>query len=388
MFSQELSSHNLSCHRRNLTDLSNDQLSPPAVTYPSTLMDSVSPIFQQGIPIRDSSWPVDSQVSAMHGDSEPTRALPVSLHPQISATSLSSSASLPSVLINPESSLSGVVDQPSLEGLPRATEQFRVIIPRKGFGITSYHMSVASDAYLAGLTQPNDQNYVWASLRFQPLQPLSGHLSQHFPHPQSSLSSGFSAHYNGQSNGVMYSYPPHGYQVPYLAAKQDNAFPQNQSQSPSLARPLRPDSTPGTPPLSEQPLMISSSSNQLAYNLLDAPFIPSSHLSSKSISLQSPSLVSNETVYPSPESVPTTSESEHQIRVISSRSRLQCWDHGCNGREFSTFGNLLRHQREQSGLVVKAECPTCGTTFTRTTARKIHVAQEKCKSGGWESSAE
>lgn len=77
-----------------------------------------------------------------------------------------------------------------------------------------------------------------------------------------------------------------------------------------------------------------------------------------------------------------------QVRVISSRPRPQCWDHGCNGREFSTFSNLLRHQREKSGVVAKAECPVCGAVFTRTTARNIHVAQGKCKGPGRESSAE
>lgn len=104
------------------------------------------------------------------------------------------------------------------------------------------------------------------------------------------------------------------------------------------------------------------------------------------VTSQPPSLVSNESIYSSPDSVPPTTEPEHQVRVISSRPRPQCWDHGCNGREFSTFSNLLRHQRERSGVVAKAECPICGAVFTRTTARNIHVAQGKCKSGGRESS--
>ena len=81
-------------------------------------------------------------------------------------------------------------------------------------------------------------------------------------------------------------------------------------------------------------------------------------------------------------------DNEHQVRVISSRPRSQCWDHGCNGREFSTFSNLLRHQREKSGVVAKAECPICGAVFTRTTARNIHIAQGKCKGAGRESSTE
>uniref|UniRef100_A0A093VLC7 Zinc finger protein n=2 Tax=Talaromyces marneffei PM1 TaxID=1077442 RepID=A0A093VLC7_TALMA len=74
-----------------------------------------------------------------------------------------------------------------------------------------------------------------------------------------------------------------------------------------------------------------------------------------------------------------TSEPESQVRVLESRPKPQCWDHGCNGREFSTFSNLLRHQRERSGAAAKSECPHCGAVFTRSTARNTHIAQGKCK---------
>ncbi|KAE8339704.1 hypothetical protein BDV24DRAFT_135221 [Aspergillus arachidicola] len=94
------------------------------------------------------------------------------------------------------------------------------------------------------------------------------------------------------------------------------------------------------------------------------------------------------TVYSSPDTAPAGSDPEQQVRVISFRPKPQCWDHGCNGREFSTFSNLLRHQREKSGVVAKAECPSCGAVFTRTTARNIHVSQGKCKGGGRETSSE
>lgn len=83
--------------------------------------------------------------------------------------------------------------------------------------------------------------------------------------------------------------------------------------------------------------------------------------------------------YSSPESA---AELERKVRMVGSRPRPQCWEHGCNGREFSTFSNLLRHQREKSGAVAKAECPACGAVFTRSTARNIHVAQGKCKGVG------
>ncbi|TKA27965.1 hypothetical protein B0A50_04031 [Salinomyces thailandicus] len=70
--------------------------------------------------------------------------------------------------------------------------------------------------------------------------------------------------------------------------------------------------------------------------------------------------------------------SEHSIRVLNQRPKPQCWEHGCNGRQFSTFSNLLRHQREKSGTASKSYCPKCGAEFTRTTARNGHIAHDKC----------
>ncbi|KAF1920637.1 hypothetical protein BDU57DRAFT_437545 [Ampelomyces quisqualis] len=66
-------------------------------------------------------------------------------------------------------------------------------------------------------------------------------------------------------------------------------------------------------------------------------------------------------------------------RILNSRPKPQCWEHGCNGRQFSTFSNLLRHQREKSGTASKSFCPRCGAEFTRTTARNGHMAHDKCK---------
>ena len=66
-------------------------------------------------------------------------------------------------------------------------------------------------------------------------------------------------------------------------------------------------------------------------------------------------------------------------RILNSRPKPQCWEHGCNGRQFSTFSNLFRHQREKSGTAAKSTCPRCGAEFTRTTARNGHMAHEKCK---------
>lgn len=72
------------------------------------------------------------------------------------------------------------------------------------------------------------------------------------------------------------------------------------------------------------------------------------------------------------------SRTESQVRVLNAKPKPQCWEHGCNGREFSTFSNLLRHQREKSGTAQKSSCPKCGAIFTRTTARNGHLAHEKC----------
>ncbi|KAK5172954.1 uncharacterized protein LTR77_003076 [Saxophila tyrrhenica] len=70
--------------------------------------------------------------------------------------------------------------------------------------------------------------------------------------------------------------------------------------------------------------------------------------------------------------------SDASIRVLNQRPKPQCWEHGCNGRQFSTFSNLLRHQREKSGSASKSYCPKCGAEFTRTTARNGHLAHDKC----------
>jgi uncharacterized Zn-finger protein len=66
-------------------------------------------------------------------------------------------------------------------------------------------------------------------------------------------------------------------------------------------------------------------------------------------------------------------------RVLNSRPKPQCFEHGCNGRQFSTFSNLLRHQREKSGTAMKSQCPKCHAEFTRTTAMKGHMQHDKCK---------
>ncbi|KAI1382305.1 hypothetical protein F4677DRAFT_22062 [Hypoxylon crocopeplum] len=59
-------------------------------------------------------------------------------------------------------------------------------------------------------------------------------------------------------------------------------------------------------------------------------------------------------------------------------SSTRCWEHGCNGRRFSTRGNLVRHQKEKAKREVKAYCFNCGAFFTRTTARDKHIINQSC----------
>jgi len=77
------------------------------------------------------------------------------------------------------------------------------------------------------------------------------------------------------------------------------------------------------------------------------------------------------------------------VRVLDPPKESRCWDHGCNGRIFSTHSNLLRHQREKSGQAAKSTCPRCGAMFTRKTAMNGHMLHDKCKrKSGYSSSSE
>ncbi|KAM3460515.1 hypothetical protein NHJ6243_005900 [Beauveria neobassiana] len=84
-------------------------------------------------------------------------------------------------------------------------------------------------------------------------------------------------------------------------------------------------------------------------------------------------------LYQMPTSPSATPHDASPPGLASSRPKPRCWEHGCNGRQFSTFSNLLRHQREKSGQATKSTCPNCGAEFTRTTARNGHMLHDKCK---------
>ncbi|KAL4995965.1 hypothetical protein BDV10DRAFT_122710 [Aspergillus recurvatus] len=57
---------------------------------------------------------------------------------------------------------------------------------------------------------------------------------------------------------------------------------------------------------------------------------------------------------------------------------IRCWDHGCEGRKFSSVGNYRRHLREKNGQAKVHPCPDCGRVFTRSTARNFHRQSGTC----------
>ena len=63
---------------------------------------------------------------------------------------------------------------------------------------------------------------------------------------------------------------------------------------------------------------------------------------------------------------------------MSVNNKHQCWDHGCNGREFSSKSNLTRHKKEREGKVAKVVCPFCGAIFSRSSARDTHLTNQSC----------
>ena len=93
----------------------------------------------------------------------------------------------------------------------------------------------------------------------------------------------------------------------------------------------------------------------------------------------------------SPQSVSVgddTTEEELQARMISQSMRRvstlenevpRCWEHDCNGREFSTWSNLARHRREKSKDHVRSRCPLCGMSFSRKVVLVNHVRRRKCE---------
>lgn len=62
-----------------------------------------------------------------------------------------------------------------------------------------------------------------------------------------------------------------------------------------------------------------------------------------------------------------------------SKTPIQCFQHGCGGRRFSSLGNYVRHIREKSGSAKRFVCKKCGQNFTRSTAKNKHVREARCR---------
>lgn len=75
---------------------------------------------------------------------------------------------------------------------------------------------------------------------------------------------------------------------------------------------------------------------------------------------------------------PTTTAQDANRKTSSGAQDLACWDHGCNGRVFSTKSNLRRHQKEKEREGPECYCPKCGAFFSRSTALRQHLANESC----------
>ncbi|KAL4817304.1 hypothetical protein BDW67DRAFT_33805 [Aspergillus spinulosporus] len=247
----------------------------------------------------------------------------------------------------------------------------------------------------------NSSNYSWQHRSPQPLHPTTMAMDQQsFPqshglpsHPGYPAGIGYPPHHPSASSGYYQPGPPSSQ---YLYS-QPSGVTQNRHHPRSLRSASIPYSlsntsaVPASSPQMQEHLFTSSPPsymiNQSEYYLAQGSSIPaSSNPGSLATSPQPQPLVSPGTVYSSPDSA-SLSTNPPPYRVLQSPKKPRCFDHGCNGREFSTFSNLLRHQREKSGVVAKAECPSCGAVFTRTTARNIHVAQGKCKASGRDTSS-
>lgn len=181
-----------------------------------------------------------------------------------------------------------------------------------------------------------------------------------------------------------------GLEYPLASAPHQVPVTRSLSHSPLSSHHIGPLTPPLTAGLdSVQPQLVGSPGAQAGMDPIRSPSIYETHAYSSSYAapaVQAPQpLYQNPPSYsyPPPQGMSTRQQmgrnsTDSQVRVINQKPKPQCWEHGCNGREFSTFSNLLRHQREKSGTAAKSYCPKCGAEFTRTTARNGHLAHEKC----------
>ncbi|OAG02669.1 uncharacterized protein CC84DRAFT_1188816 [Paraphaeosphaeria sporulosa] len=171
------------------------------------------------------------------------------------------------------------------------------------------------------------------------------------------------------------NYGPNSEPSPMLSsAPQAYSYPAVHSSLPAAALG---SNTPNYPP---PPLYPPSSYGMSDYTPLPTTLYPSTTSPAPYPSYEHSPHLAPHSAGAIPGSTPSQNQTNGPMpRILNSRPKPQCWEHGCNGRQFSTFSNLLRHQREKSGTAAKSYCPRCGAEFTRTTARNGHMAHEKCK---------
>jgi hypothetical protein len=70
--------------------------------------------------------------------------------------------------------------------------------------------------------------------------------------------------------------------------------------------------------------------------------------------------------------------------ILTQKTTFQCWDHGCDGRKFSSLSNYRRHCRERNATSEALICcPYCGQNFTRTSGRDAHIERGRCYKANW-----
>ncbi|KAF2154420.1 hypothetical protein K461DRAFT_129174 [Myriangium duriaei CBS 260.36] len=70
-------------------------------------------------------------------------------------------------------------------------------------------------------------------------------------------------------------------------------------------------------------------------------------------------------------------QSSHTPTPEAATRSYRCYQHGCNGRQFSGKGNYMRHLREQDKSN-HVQCSFCGTAFSRKSNRDNHI-KRGCK---------
>ncbi|KAK6838349.1 hypothetical protein RU639_000665 [Aspergillus parasiticus] len=380
---------------RNL-HLSSESSASSFGLHPSTWIEPLQPRNTSPPSTSGSYWGLQSP-SALSGFSISQGQDPAARSSSHSSSS-SSFETTPVILGTPlgcESNCSG----PGYENQPPSSlsKQIQGELPTETSLTPCFESSIQAQLktdLMAIMADNNTHSYGWQSRPSHPLHPSSMTMDQQpFPQPQTlPPSTGYHVGYHTPQTTTQGFYQP-GIPAPqYLCTPHPGLLQSRQHpRSSSIPYSFPNSHIAGSPPTMAEHQFTSSPPSYLVnhqeYYYSQAPSL-SSNPSSLAVSPQSQHIMTPGTVYSSPDTAPAGSDPEQQVRVISFRPKPQCWDHGCNGREFSTFSNLLRHQREKSGVVAKAECPSCGAVFTRTTARNIHVSQGKCKGGGRETSSE